>query len=359
MNKKEVYESIVSSFATKHSWLGEQVATEFLLSVATWNIQHYQRPEFRIASNKLFYWDRGWIKSSLMHMLYNLLDDRLAIMITDITRPAFRGSVEETSSGAQFVPPLPALYPFIFIAELGSITMKKDEIVQEMLETMESGYGSTRLIKNARLSDVDRKNITDQWPWIKFKDSATITYKADAVYFGATYKAGYITDEAFAERFEAIIPNQPLTSQLTKWSDRHGFVIDQEAKAKLNEYIAAPAQALPEPNLPDSLYDKDKFMSHRLARNIRAYIMAKQWWGFKTDNEEAFDRYQKMKEGQKRIAMYESDKIAEFLKQHGKATLEEIETELRIPISKIRKDLHEHIDAKKIVENGVVYYTLL
>lgn len=358
MNNSEIFKDITNSFEHKHSWLGRQVCEEFLLSLASWNIQHWQKPDFRVATHKLFYWDRGWIKSSLLDMLYKLLDDRLAIRIADITRPAFRGSINTDGETTDFIPPLPVLYFFIFIKELGSITSKKDDLVQEMLEQMESGEGSTRLVKFSRLSKEAKKEIEAKWPWIKFKDNATLTFKSDNVYIAATYKANYITDEAFAERFEVILPEKPLTSELTKWSDRHGFILNPDTVASLNQRIVMQGRIISEPNLPDDLYDKERFLSHRGARNIRAFLMARDWWGLSTDNTLVYDRYTKMKLGQKRITMYEADKVAEALRQHGKSTLEELSTELNMPISRIRKALITDLDARRVIENGSEYYSI-
>ena len=62
MLRKQIYNNIVKAFTLKYSWLGAQFSQEFLLSTASWNIQQFSNPEFRIRRHLLLFWAPGWFK---------------------------------------------------------------------------------------------------------------------------------------------------------------------------------------------------------------------------------------------------------------------------------------------------------
>jgi len=62
MDKKEIHHEIVQAFEDKYSWLGKQFAVEFLNSVASWNIQQFSNPDFRIRRHLLLFWPPGYVK---------------------------------------------------------------------------------------------------------------------------------------------------------------------------------------------------------------------------------------------------------------------------------------------------------
>jgi len=63
MNKKEIYNEIVGAFEEKYSWLGKQFVEEALYSVASWNIQQFSNPDFRVRRHLLLFWPPGFIKT--------------------------------------------------------------------------------------------------------------------------------------------------------------------------------------------------------------------------------------------------------------------------------------------------------
>lgn len=60
MKRPEIYETIVDSFENKYSFLGKQFAEEFLLSVASSNIQKNSKPEFRVRRHLALFWPPAW-----------------------------------------------------------------------------------------------------------------------------------------------------------------------------------------------------------------------------------------------------------------------------------------------------------
>lgn len=308
--RRHLYEQIVNEFEQAYSWLGRQVAEEFLLAMASWNIDHYIKPDWRARQHILLFWKHGWLKSTLIKRFRDILGVKKSKLISDISNAALRGTVDK----GDFIPPIVIQYPFICISELGKLTTAGDkDLVQTFLMVLEEGEGGASLAKIAKIKDDDREIISMKYP-ILFTDPTSFEYQTDAVFLCATYSAKFIEDVALQSRFNIVIPQRPLTGELSKYIEQHGkFNIADNTKQELYNLLNKPPPMNFDYRLADEIYETDP--SPRDISKLKSWAWSRMWWGYEVDDTFILARFNQDTKGQLEAQSNVEDKMVMMLER--------------------------------------------
>lgn len=280
--RRHLYQQFVNEFERVYSWLGRQVAEEFLLSLAGWNIDHYTNQEWRVRQHILMFWQPAWYKSTFLNKFREILDIRKCKLLTDVSNAALRGTIDK----GIFIPPLVVTYPFMTINEIAKITKSSDkDLLQTFLMVLEEGVGSASYAKFATLKEPERKEIEKKYSRnsVIFTDDTSFEYKTDTLFLCATYKDEFIEDDAFQSRFNIIIPQRELTGELTKYVDnQEPLNITDEMKKTLRYLIFKKPPMKFEYDLSDEIYDNNP--TPRDSGKLKSWAYSRQWWGFEVDD---------------------------------------------------------------------------
>lgn len=318
MIRRHVYDGIVASFEEAYGWLGAQTAREMLLSAASWNLQTFRPPKYRIRRHLLLYWKHGWLKSTLLLRFREILGDDLCVVIGDVSNAAFRGTVE----GTKFVPPLTKLVPFMMVLELGKVTASSDEdLVQTMLMVLEEGVFTASYAKFAKLSQKERQ-MSEKDYGLKWKSNILFEGKTDMVMMAATYKEDFIKDLALLDRFFPVVPQQELNGKLTQQIEQNTFNVNPILVDQFREIIKNPPPDDMQffDDLPAEYFDKNP--SPRDCSSLKSYIACRSFWGLDTDLSKIIARADGVV-NTRRGTMSLEDQIIEILENHM-ASVEEI-----------------------------------
>jgi len=317
--RKKIYDNVTESFKNKYDWLGESFAEEFLLSLASWNIQQHSNPEFRVRRHLVLYWAPAWFKSSLLYKGYQWLGSDLCTMMTDVTLAALRGTVE----AGQFVSPFTLKRPFSICTEFGQIIQGGDtgELVQKLLNVLEEGVVTVSLGKIALLTADRRKDIAEEYG-IDFIDNNTFTYDTNWVLMAGTYNRKFMVDNAFQSRFNILYPDQKLTSKLTKFVNQSPpYNMDEDTAYGLRQEITRKRTVETNVKLPDEVFDLDDNVTPRESSSLQSYVLCRAWWGIKTPKNELLDKLKLIKARNDEVWKTADDKVLEELEKAGKKGL--------------------------------------
>lgn len=279
--RRQVYREIVDAYATKFSWLGAQASREMLISAASWNIQKYSDPPFRFRNHVMLAWKRGFLKSTMLRRMADILGEGLTSTVGKVSDAAMRGSVK----GGQFTPPKPLRTPIVISTEFGQ-TSFNDELLNLFLNQLEEGHTNVSLNKIAALSENQRKNIEKEYDgMIDFKSKNEYDLHSDFVFWGATYDPSKLTDDALRSRLNIVTPAKPLDHKITMAADNNPSVKKQldkttvrDIRSFLREQREFPTDFRPTENLYEK-YD----IEPRESRDLQSYMSARNWWGLNTD----------------------------------------------------------------------------
>lgn len=333
MSRKKIWEEICSAFEQKYSWLGRQFAEEFLKSVASWNIQQFSEPEFRVRRHLLLMWQHGYLKSSLLKRAYFLLGD-LAVILSDISRAALRGTVEH----GKFISPFTLKKPFTICTEFGQIIggSQNTEILQELLNLLEEGVATVSLAKISSISPEELQRAEQEFN-IKFIDNNTFTYQTNWVLMAATNNRKFLVDYALESRFNLVIPKQKLDSKYVKEVNRSGpFVINLETVNKFRELITKPNKLECHYILPEEVYDYE--ITVRDSAYLISEALCLKWWGLKPTKEHIIETASYLMQRRKSVWQTTDDLICEILEK-GPKTLEELRKESSLSTKQVLKSL--------------------
>lgn len=352
MKRKVIFNNIVQAFGNKFSWLGEDFAKEFLLSCASYNIQEYSKPEYRVRRHLLLFWEPGWLKSALLTYAQELLSDELSIMLSDITNAALRGTVEM----GQFMSPYVLKRPFSICTEFGQIICNDIEIVQKLLNVLEEGKVLVSLAKVGSLSESQRQAIQDEYR-IKFIDSNTFTYSTNWILMAGTYKKRFLVDNALQSRFNIIAPDKELTSELTRKIDKSDkFNVDEDTAFYFRDEIKKPTVLeKTNPRLPDAIYTDNPGLSPRHSSKLKSYVLSSLWWGVvpsKSEVSELAKKYIKADD----VWLSGIDKVWNLIKENP-CTVDEIMNATGLKLRSVYYALHK-MNAIKMVDSdtGVIRF---
>lgn len=285
MLRKEIYDSITTTFENNYTWLGRQFAEELLLSIASQNIQKFSKPPFRIRRHLLLFWGHGWLKSKLLEQAYEILGTEKCVMMSDISNAALRGTVEH----GQFISPYVLKRPFSVCTEFGQITSGSDsvEIIQKLLNVLEEGIVTVSLGKIGDLGPTERQQAKEEFG-ITFIDRNTFTYKTDWVMLAGTYNKKFLVDNAFESRFSVITPEKKLDNELARYVVTHKHEeFNEDAVYNLRGAIGETYELdLKDSKLPDQVFDGNSNLTMRICSQLLSYRLCRAWWGIKTEDED-------------------------------------------------------------------------
>jgi len=346
MNRSTIYHNILDAFEHDFSWLGKQFAEEFLLSAASWNIQQYSKPPFRVRRHLLLYWAPGWLKSSLLVRAYDLLSEELCTMMTDITNAALRGTVDY----GKFVSPFTLKRPFSVCTEFGQIVSGSDssELIQKLLNVLEEGVVTVSLGKISQLSRV-AKDEAERDYGITFIDDNTFTYRTNWVLLAGTYNRKFLVDNALESRFTLMIPENPLNSGLTKHliSTRQEG-IDEETVHNFRRAICEKNEVKSDSRLPEEIFDNDENFNPRQCSAVLSYKMCRAWWGVKTSPEQLIRLSKAIKSRTSSVWKSADDKVFEAIEGEAKSA-DEIARETGLSRRQVYYSL-KNIRASRIID---------
>lgn len=315
MDRKEVYNEIYNAFSKKYSWLGEQFAEEFLLSIASYNIQTYSSVDFRVRRHPLLFWSAGFGKSSLLKRAYEILGPGLCIMMSDVTQAALRGTV----NNGVFISPFTLKKPFAVCTEFGQIVggANNTDMVQSLLNILEEGIVTVSLAKISSLPMDSIKGLQDDYN-IRFTDNNTFTYNTNWVLMAGTYNRKFLVDNAFQSRFVMVTPEKKLDSELIKHIHNSGpFVLSQDCLDTLRAEVMNPTPIDCMYKLPDEVYTYNLTM--RDMGSILSSLLCKRWWGFEPTKEDAIALAERITKANENVWKSGTDKVFDALESEEKS----------------------------------------
>lgn len=355
MQKHEVYEKIVAAFEHDYGWLGRQFSEQFLLSCASWNIQQFSFPNFRIRRHLLLFWQAGYLKSTLLVKAYELLSPELCTIMTDVSLAALRGSVDF----GRFVSPYTLKRPFSICTEFGQVVAgyESTEIIQKLLNVLEEGMVTVSLGKIGSLSALDREEISKEYG-ITFIDNNTFTYKTNWVLMAGTYNRKFLVDNAFESRFVLMIPEKELDNNLTKYiNNTKPEGIDVALAAEFRRHVLDPVSIPLEVKLPDEIYAEESNLTLRQSSYLLSHILCKSWWGVKVDAQEIIDLAKTIKVHSDSVWRSADDKVFDAIDSASK-TADEIKKETGLSKRQVYYSLRK-IHASTVLEEGVRKWRIL
>lgn len=341
--RRQIYKEIVDAFGVKYGWLGAQASREMLISAASWNIQKYSNPPFRFRTHLMLAWERGYLKSTMMRVMADILGDGMTSTIGKVSDAAMRGSV----SGGAFTPPKPLQTPFVISTEFGQ-TDFNDELLNLFLAMLEEGETNVALNKIGQLSDSQRQNIEREYDrGIQFKAKNEFDLKCDFVFWGATYDPSKLSDDALRSRFNVVTPVKRLDHEITKAADYNPGVKKQLHKTTVKDLRSFLKQEKEFPTdfrPPKSMYEEYNIMP-RESRDIQAYMSCRNWWGLNT-NPDVMREYIEYLQESRRISTMEPEERVFDLVFDNPMTYKELQEETGLSKRELYKIL-KRIDARK------------
>lgn len=352
-DKSEIYGEITNAFKHKYGELGFQFAQEFLTSVASYHVQTSFKEELkhdRVRSHLLLFWRNGWLKSSLCFRVREILGHENVELISDISKAALRGTVEYSEeNSAQFNAPKVLRASFIIATELGTVTGKGlgngEDLNQLLLQILEEGTVNVDLSKFAKLTLDQRQEIEKQYPMVHFKGNTAIEYDTHSVWIAGTYNARYVLDSAFSSRWEIMIPQVELNSELTKYIDRHRWTLPTDIPAKIQHNLHRNTErkffdAWYE-DLPDEVYAVSPSISPRFSRAVKVYkVCNKMYWDMDCTTQDLVNRMKLVIKSQGRSTQSIKEDIQDYLRHVGRPLLfDEIKAVLPIDGMTLAKEL--------------------
>ncbi len=352
MHRSECYNAIVDAFEKKYSWLGKAFAEEFLLTVASWNIQAFSEPEFRIRRHLLLFFEHGWGKSTLLKKASAILGDELCTIMSDVTLAALRGTVEH----GQFITPYTLKRPFSICTEFGQIVGGSNtEIVQKLLNVLEEGVVTVSLAKIATLRQCDIDEIMEKHG-IKFIDSNTFTYKTNWVLIAGTYNKKFLVDNAFESRFVILMPQGKLDSSLTRHiNNSDPFVISEDVVDTLRKEVLSNKPVDCMVRLPDAVYNYP--LTLRDSAQLLSTILCKKWWGIKSSNDEIIDAAREIKKRHDDVWKSSDDKVFDAL-EAGYNTMDDLINKTGLSKRAIYYSL-KSLRARKVFKEGKAVWEII
>lgn len=306
--RKEIYREVVGAFEHKYGWLGRQAARELLMSAATWNLERYSNPTMRYRSHIMFAWEKGWVKTSLLTKMAELLGDELCSVMGKVTSPGIRGSV----SSGMFVAPKPLKTPIVISKEFGE-TNFEDELLNAFLGMLDEGYTTVTLNKIASLTNSQRSDIEKRFDgMIQFVDENEFNIQTDFVFWGATYDPTKLEDNALRSRMNVITPTKPLDSGLVEEADKRHFNVSAETTRQLRREVKREKEMDTTFVPPSSIYE-NYHLNFRESRDVQSYMAARNWWGLDVNPEIMGDYLGHLKKSRRRSKMNDEELILDLI----------------------------------------------
>lgn len=342
--RREIFWEIVDAFGEKYSWLGSQASRELLLSAASYNLEEYSDPPMRYRTHVMLAWDRGWVKSTMLIKMANILGDSLCSTMGKVTGAGMRGSISQ----GQFMPPKPVKTPIVISTEFGE-TNFQDELLNIFLSILEEGKTNVSLNKIGALSGAQKENIEKEYPAnIEFTDQNEFNMYTNSVFWGATYDPRKLEDDALRSRFNVVTPVKPLSSEITRSADntpKLESMIDEETVRSVRRHLDMDIEMSTSFRPPDWFY-KEYRLNLRESRDMQSRMACRNWWGLEVDPDVMKNYIEHLKESRRLSRMDEEERVLDliFNKPHS---YEEIQKETGMKKLKVYKIL-DIIGADKV-----------
>lgn len=309
--RKEVFKEITEAFAEKYSFLGYQVASNCLMSVASWNLEKHSDPPMRYRNHVMLTWQPGWVKSTMLIKMKKILGDELVSTCGKVTDATLRGSVKS----GRFTPPKPLRTPIVVSTEFGQ-TEFEGELLHLFLNLLEEGRSNVSLNKLGQLGNSERNDIEEKYDGeIKFKAENEYNLDTDFVFWGATHDPSMLTENALKDRFMVVTPSKPLTGEVTRALDNSPPVesmIDRETVKAVRRMATSEKECSTNFKPPDSFYT-EYHLKPREARDLQSYMAARNWWGLDTSPELMRDYIEHLKWSRKKSSLSMDERILEMI----------------------------------------------
>lgn len=309
--RSELFEEVVEAFAEKYSWLGAQASREMLISAASWNLQKHSNPPFRYRTHLMLAWERGWIKSTLMRTMSDILGDKFCSVIGKVSDAAMRGSV----SGGSFTPPKPLRSPIVISTEFGQ-TDFSDELLNLFLAQLEEGKTNIALNKIGQLSENQKQSVQNNYDGkIQFHNNNEFDLKCDFVFWGATYDPSKLADDALRSRFNVVTPVKPLTSDITMAADESRSVMSMLSSDTVRSIRRElwKEEEFPTDFQPPERFYKEYGLTPRESRDIQAYMAARNWWGLDVNPKIMREYIEYMQESRRISTMEPKERVLDLI----------------------------------------------
>jgi hypothetical protein len=356
VQREEIYNDIVTAFSQKYDWLGRQYAEEFLNTAASYNIQKYSNPEFRVRRHLMLCWSAAWLKSSLLKRTYEILGSGLCTLMTDITRAALRGTVE----AGQFISPFTLKRPFSICTEFGQIISGSDtgELTQELLNVLEEGLLNVSLGKISYLSAASREDAANKYG-IEFLDNNTFTYSTNWILLASTYNRKFLVDNALESRFTIVYPEKKLDNALTKHLVEAGpFTLNTETVLAFRQLLLDDKGIDTREKLPHEAYEDEHPLTPRDSGAILSWMLCRKWWGFKTSKDEVLQIIEQIRSRRENLWKTADDKVFDAIESLAK-TAEQIAKETDLTKRQVYYSLRNIRASRIIDEEGIAKWRLL
>lgn len=351
MKRNEIYDHITTAFEDKFSFLGRQFAEEFQMSCASYNIQTYSKPDFRMRRHLLLFWRAGWLKSSLLNKANTLLGPQLCTIMSDVSNAALRGTVE----GGSFVSPFTLKRPFSICTEFGQVVSGFDsDIVQKLLNVLEEGLVTVSLGKIAYLSIDQREEATEKYG-ITFIDKNTFTYSTNWILIAGTYNKKFLFDNALESRFVIMHPEKKLDSNLTRHlTTSKKFHIDEDVAEHFKaEIVKDSPMDIAGIKLPNEVYECETPVSPRECAGLISFIACRSWWNKPTTKDDIMEKLNQMKTRSETVWKTADDKVFDAIEFESK-TVPDIASELDVSTRQVYYSLSS-LKRKGIVNKFIEY----
>lgn len=350
--RKQVFKDIVDAFEQKYSWLGLQASRELLLSAASWNIDKHSNPHMRYRNHTMLAWERGWLKSSILRKMANILGDDFCSTVGKVTDAAMRGSV----SAGKFTPPKPLKTPIVISTEFGQ-TDFNDELLNLFLALLEESETNIALNKIGQLSNSEKRNVEKKYDgMVNFGAENEFDLKCDFVFWGATYDPAKLKDDALRSRFNVVTPAKPLDTSITQSIDSNRFNLSNTAIKDCREFLRSSDPVETDFKPPDSLYKKYNLIP-RESRDVQSYMACRNWWGLEV-NPEIMESYIKHLQHSRKIStMGVKDRIFDMIFD-SPMTLEELTDQTRYEKQQIFKVLQDLPTSQYTDDNGHIKWAI-
>lgn len=341
-NRREVYKQIRDAFAEKYSFLGGDAARQLLLSAASWNIDKYSEPPFRYRNHVMLTWEPGWVKSTLIRKMRQVLGEDMVAICGKLTAAVLRGSVE----AGKFSPPAPMKAPIVASTEFGQ-TDFNDELLNTFLALLEEGKTNVSLNKIAGLSEGAKGNAEQKYDGIKFKENNEFDLEVDFVFWGATHDPSLLAENALKDRFNVVTPAKPLTGKVTESMDKSPPIkklISNSTVQDVRTMLKSEKQVATSFKPPSSIY-QDYVLSPRESRDIQSYMACRNWWGLKVNPTVMKKFIEELKKSRRIADMSTKERVKSLIFDHP-MTYSEIQK--KTGLSKLElHDIFEEIDVQR------------
>lgn len=333
--RKQVFKEIVNAFESKYSWLGTQTSRQLLLSAASWNIEKYSDPHMRYRNHVMLAWDRGWLKSSMLRKMANILGDDFCSTIGKVTDAAMRGSV----SAGQFTPPKPLRTPVVISTEFGQ-TDFSEELLNLFLALLEESQTNVALNKIGQLSQTAKSNIENKYKGqVKFSASNEFDLKCNFVFWGATYDPSKLADDALRSRFEVVTPAKDLDASITRSIDDNRFNLSNTTIKDCRTMLKSDKEVETDFELPKKLY-RNYNLIPRESRDLQAHMACRNWWGLDVTPDIMEQYIKHLKQSRRVSTMNPRDRIFDMIFDNP-MTLQDLNDKLPYEKQEIFKILND------------------